>query len=172
MLVNPSSIVADPTLVPNEPGIYGWWFDGAPPLVDLTGTVALGDRWLLYIGIAPSEPSDGGRASRRTLRDRLKNHTRGPIATSTLRRTLTALLGAELGLRTGRTSAGKAQLLDDGEHVLTSWLSLHARVAWSACPAPWLPEKELIISGPRLPLNIRDSADPFRVTLTRLRKLL
>lgn len=168
----PLQIAADPTTVPDEPGIYGWWFDEAPPLVEVTGTEFVDGHWLLYVGIAPSEPREGGRASLRTLRDRLKNHTRGPIASSTLRRTLTALMGEELKLRTVKSPTGKVQLINGGEQVLSAWMETHAVVAWSACSTPWVYEKELILTGPRLPLNIRDSQDPFRHILSSRRRLL
>jgi hypothetical protein len=34
---------------------------------------------------------------------------------------------------------------------------------------PWVLEEVLITAGPRLPLNIRSSSDPFRLELRRLR---
>ncbi|WP_374619534.1 GIY-YIG nuclease family protein [Devosia sp.] len=167
-----TAIAADPKLVPDEPGIYGWWFDDATLNVPDQDSIAVGSRRLLYLGIAPSAPSRSGAASKRTLRDRLKNHTRGPIATSTLRRTLTSLLGGQLGFGVVRLPSGKLAMSRDDEQRLTGWMTDHARVAWMVHPRPWEIESALIVGGPRLPLNIRESADPFRAELQAMRRRL
>jgi hypothetical protein len=84
--VTADAIREKPAIVPAEAGVYGWWFDQA--LGSLSeGSHVRNGLHLLYVGIAPSAPPKDG-VKPRTLRDRLLNHCRGPIATSTLRRTL------------------------------------------------------------------------------------
>lgn len=169
-LYPPADIAANPKLVPNAPGIYGWWFDDALVGVPNGESLQFDGRRLLYVGIAPSAPARSGVSSKRTLRDRLKNHTRGPIATSTLRRTLTSLVGRELGLSVTRSMNGKLTLSRENEQSLTEWMTFHARVAWMVHTSPWEIESALIKSGPRLPLNIKESSDPYRHELKALRK--
>ena len=53
----------------------------------------------------------------------------------------------------------------EDEAKLTRWMEEHARVGWLIAPAPWTIEEELLKHGPRLPLNIRGSSDPFRSEL-------
>ena len=171
LFVVAADIAADPHVVPDNPGIYGWWFDeDVLAQVPKTDSLRCDGRRLLYVGIAPSAPSALGRASRRTLRDRLKNHARGPIAHSTLRRTLTVLLDSTLVLAPTRRANGKLTMSHEAELELTAWMSSHARVSWMVHQSPWLVEHQLITQGPRLPLNIRDSPDPFRHELARLRR--
>lgn len=166
-----SEIQDDWRVVPAEPGLYGWWFSqGQPPGVPTDGAAQHGEYRLLYVGIAPSgAPSKAARV--RTLRDRLKNHCRGPIATSTLRRTLAALLAPDLGLAIARQHRGKVAMPPPNELALTGWMAAHARVGWAICAEPWVHEKKLIASGPRLPLNIKGSSDPFRTELRAIRIL-
>jgi hypothetical protein len=158
-LYAPDAIALSPRLVPAQSGIYGWWFDDALSEVPREGTLMHEGRHLLYVGIAPSGAR--GTSGLRTLRDRLKNHCCGPLAQSTLRRTLTALLGEELGLAVYRLPNGKLALSLADEAKLSLWMTKHLRVAWMLNPTPWELETTLIREGPRLPLNIRGSSDPF-----------
>jgi GIY-YIG catalytic domain len=153
-----------PTLVPDEPGVYGWWFDKFPPRVPKENVLQLNGLYLLYVGIAPSTPT-----SKRTLRDRLRNHFRGPIATSTLRRSLAVLLDPELELDVRRHLSGKLVIGAEAETKLTEWISTHARVCWVVTLEPWLLETYLISAGLPLPLNIKGSQNPFSVELRRMR---
>lgn len=105
----------------------------------------------------------------RSLRDRLRNHVRGPIATSTLRRSLGALLASEFGLILTRSDTGKLRRSAADEERLSAWMEDHARVGWISCSEPWLIEDALITSGPRLPLNFRGSVDPYRHELSAMR---
>ena len=152
-------IAISPSIVPASPGIYGWWFDEAISDVPSQESLLVDGRRLLYVGIAPNGAR--GTSGKRTLRDRLKNHCRGPIAQSTFRRTVVALVGEQLGLGVYRQPNGKLGLADDGESRLTEWMSTHLRVAWMVHPQPWELEEALITSGPRLPLNIMGSTDEF-----------
>jgi hypothetical protein len=162
-----AEIARDPKLVPDEPGIYGWWFDDAVSDVPLMDSLLVDGRRLLYVGIAPSGAR--GTTGKRTLRDRLKNHCRGPIAHSTLRRTLVSLIGSSLTLVVHRRPSGKPAMSIEDEHRLTGWMDEHLRVAWMTYPQPWELEAALIKSGPRLPLNISGSSDPFAVLLKQRR---
>lgn len=165
--VTADAVRNEPHIIPSEPGIYGWWFDGSfSHLCD--GTHARDGFHLLYVGIAPSAPPREGVKSR-TIRDRLLNHCRGPLATSTLRRTLAALLKSEEQLAIDRTASGKSQMSGEDEAKLTGWMTQHARITWLTTPQPWKVETELLESGPRLPLNIRGSSDPYRTELRQLR---
>jgi hypothetical protein len=133
-----------PTLIPRHGGIYAWWFSKAPPEVLIDKTAIHENRRLLYVGIAPRKPSAAGSVSGGTLRNRLLNHCRGPLATSTLRRTLAVLLKGELGLDITRTSAGKLKMPPEHETQLTSWMDEHARVVWVVHQEPWEIEDSLI----------------------------
>jgi hypothetical protein len=157
-----------PTLIPQEGGVYAWWFSEAPPVVPIDDTAVHEGRWLLYVGIAPRKPSAAGSVSSRNLRHRLLTHCRGPIASSTLRRTLAVLLAQDLGLSLTRSTSLKLKMPPEHETRLTRWMNENAQVVWSTCPAPWEVEDHLI-QGTRLPLNIRGSTDPFAKELSKLR---
>lgn len=181
-MVTVAAIREDPTTVPAGPGIYGWWFDEPfcalleqriPELCSETSR-ANKDRLsqagfeLLYVGICPGgRPRDG--AESRGLRNRLLNHCRGPIATSTLRRTLAAFVVGQENLSIERTASGKVRMSAEDEANLTRWMADHARVTWLITPEPWIVEEELLTHGPTLPLNIRGSSGEWARKLTAIR---
>jgi len=123
-------ISASPGAVPREAGVYSWWFRSVPPGVPIEETLVRDGLRLLYVGIAPRAPSKGKRRVRiskgkkrvRTLRERLLNHCRGPIASSTSRRTLACLLAADLGFQFFRRSSGKIGMSASDENKLTRWM--------------------------------------------------
>jgi hypothetical protein len=158
-----------PTLIPQEGGVYAWWFSKAPPGVPIDGTAVHEGRSLLYVGIAPRKPSAAGSVSSRNLRHRLLTHCRGPIASSTLRRTLAVLLAQDLGLSITRATSLKLRMSAEHETRLTQWMNENARVVWLTCSAPWEVEDCLIQGTWRLPLNIRGSFDPYSKELSKLR---
>jgi hypothetical protein len=158
-------VLDKPSAAPDEPGIYAWWFDELPN-VPLEGALEQSGFRLAYIGIASYRPG-----SPRTLRQRLRNHCRGPIATSTLRRSLAALLIESLDLNPFVRS-GKVKLPDDEEAKLSDWLATHGRVAWIADAKPWAYETALLTDGPSLALNIRGNNHEFIPTLLALRQQL
>jgi GIY-YIG catalytic domain len=158
-----------PTLIPQEAGVYAWWFSKVPPAVPVETTAVHGSRRLLYVGIAPRKPSAAGSVSDSTLRNRLLNHCRGPLASSTLRRTLAVLLMGELNLSITRTSAGKLKMSPEHETRLTQWMDENAQVVWLTNSTPWKLEDHLIQGAVRLPLNIRGSSDPFAKVLSNAR---
>src|SRR4051812_8663100 len=99
-LLAPSQLYAPTVLgfssIPKAPGVYGWYFAVTPPGVPLEGTHEWKGFRLLYVGIAPRAPMQLGGTSGQTLAHRLRTHAKGPIGSSTLRRTLACLLSAEL----------------------------------------------------------------------------
>jgi hypothetical protein len=57
----------------------------------------------------------------------------------------------------------------EDDRRLTEWMSREAMVTWLVCDRPWEVERHILASGPRLPLNIQGSLDPFSRTLSALR---
>lgn len=160
----PTAIALEPAIVPEASGVYAWWFDKHLPGVPREGAL-WHDGWcLLYVGIAPS----GARrtSGKRTLRDRLKNHCRGPMVSSTLRRTVVALTMSKIDYSIVRTPTNKLRMPPEDEQRLCLWLGEHARVSWMLNEEPWTVETQLVQAGPRLPLNISQSSDVFRRELT------
>lgn len=168
---SPKEINENQGPVPRYAGLYGWWFRAPPPKVDMDGTIQRDGFSLLYVGIAPQRPAANGRTSKRTLHQRLRNHCRGPIATSTFRRSLAFLLAEDLGFQIIKGADGKVRIGREAEARLTDWIDQNARVSWVIHPEPWLLEDALISNGPRLPLNIRGSIDPFSRELRRIRAM-
>jgi hypothetical protein len=154
------------TPIPKASGVYAWWFDTLPALVPIDGAFKTGEFLLRYVGIAPSSPS-----SKRTLRDRLNNHCRGPIAVSTLRRGLAVLLQQDLSLHVIKLANRKLALEADGETRLTSWMKYHGRVCWAVVSNPWEFEHKLIAAA-KPPLNVAGGAHPFASDLRKLRSAI
>ncbi len=169
-LIPVRDVLSDRSLIPDERGVYGWWFNGALPSVPLEGTLRGDEHHLLYIGIAPREPSKAGSESASTLRRRIcSNHLGNRIASSTLRRSLAWLLKDSLQFQISWNAAGKVVMPREDEDRLTKWMAEHAAISFLRSKEPWLIETRLIIEGPKLPLNIRDSTHPFRKRLLALR---
>jgi hypothetical protein len=171
-LYSRSEVLASPSPVPAEPGVYGWYFDAPPGGVPLAGTHGRDGHSLLYIGIAPRKPSAVGKASQRTLRDRLRQHYNLNAYGSTLRLTLGCLLGLELRRIASRKNPGTAKRMTfgpDGEKRLSEWMGQHARVVWCACSEPWLFEATLL-NQLVLPLNLdANQRSAFHEALSRVR---
>lgn len=154
-ILNPSrvysrdDILDQPCPVPNQAGIYGWYFREIPPEVPTRECKRHDGFTLLYLGISPSRPSSKG-----TLRARIKTHYR-PKGASTLRRTLDVLLEETLHLRVNLRSNGR---FDYGqtEEALTEWMSRNAYVVWIEQTEPWIIEAD-VIDTLDLPLNINDN---------------
>lgn len=160
--ISPSQVNADSTIIPAEPGVYGWWFSRNIGSATLEGCRLRDGFALAYVGIAPSNAS-----SRGNLRKRLKQHCRGPLRVSTLRRTLAALLRDEQHYNIERR--GKRLYMASYEQALTAWMETHARISFITCAEPWLIEATLLVEG-RLPLNVQGNAHEFRETLAKLRR--
>jgi hypothetical protein len=159
-LYKASEVLCRPCPVPTSPGVYAWYFDDALPLIDSTACHRIDDRALLYVGISPKAPSlNGLRASRSTLRQRIRTHYRGNAEGSTLRRTLGCLLSSQLAIQLRRVgSGGRYTFTNPGEQALDRWMDQHALVTWVEAEAPWEVEKELLSSGLSLPLNVHGNA--------------
>ena len=160
------------TIIPDAPGIYGWWFTGAISGVPLEGTLEQEGYRLLYIGIAPRKPSKNGSESKSTLRKRIaRNHLGSRIGSSTLRRSLACLLEREMGFNISRAVKGKLVMPRQQEVELTNWIISRAALSFMIHAAPWDVEDSLIALGtPRLPLNIEGSNHEFAPQLSILRR--
>ncbi len=156
-------LIADPSLIPAAPGIYGWYFNEMPH-PDLPGVRTRFDEWsLLYIGIAP-----GRAGSNSNLRTRINTHLRATARRSTLRLTLGSLLKERLELQPSPAS-GKISF-GSGEIGISNWLDAYARIAWVECPEPWEVEAE-VVRALGVPLNrAHNQAHPFYPTLGELRR--
>lgn len=170
-LISAAEIVADGRLIPSVAGIYGWWFRGDIPYVPLERTLSCQDHRLLYVGIAPREPSRNGSVSSSNLRKRIcRDHLGRRIARSTLRRSLAALLKDELGLNIVPNGAGKQAMSVQDEGKLTGWIREHGAVSWVACDRPWKTEAELLANVHiAFPINITGALQAFRQHLLALR---
>jgi hypothetical protein len=149
-----AEVLASPSPVPREPGVYAWYFRDVPPDVPTGDCRRCGDLTLLYIGIAPkAPPKNGARPSGQRLVDRVRYHYRGNAEGSTLRLTLGCLLSEALGIELRRVGSGKRMTFADGEGVLSGWMAENAFVTWVVDPTPWVLEERLI-NGLSLPLNL------------------
>lgn len=173
-LIPAADIIADRKLIPDVGGIYGWWFDIDLPGIDSHQALTHGSNRLCYVGIAPRAPASG-RASRGTLRKRIRRqHLGNRIGSSTLRRTLAALLCNELSLDIGQRKVGRRTryfMSVTDERKLTDWLGKHASLSFHVAESGWGIEKYLIGgSSVILPLNIAGSARRSGNELIALRR--
>lgn len=169
ILLSVKDLYANPSLLPKERGIYGWYFNRLPPEIPPNQYIEHGSLMLLYVGIAGRN-----EASNSTLRSRIiSQHIKGNAYGSTLRRTLGPLLLKELKL----TPYPKGNLhhkgfyFGPGEKELTSWLVMHAWLAWIPEKKPWEIEDSILTTyGSILPLNIeKNPTNPVGATLNNIR---
>ena len=136
--------------MPADPGLYAWWAPfGALP--GISGprhpTAAL---QLLYVGIAPN-----GTASKATLHSRVvRDHIRGTTGSSTLRRSLAALLSEREGWRSRWTT--RPVLVNRDELALSAWMAEKLQLTWAVHPEPWTVEAG-VIAELEPPLNQADN---------------
>jgi hypothetical protein len=158
--VSPDAFLAKGSEGLTAPGLYTWWVDdaGAADLTRGTGhPVAPG---LVYAGKAGGHRPDAV-PSTATLWGRISgNHLRGNVRSSTLRRSLAALLRA-------------AGLADD-EDAVTRWMHEHLRVAVLPVASEDVASLEdELVAGAKPPLNLAGlPRDEARSALGRLRGLL
>lgn len=165
-----AEILARPSYVPREPGVYAWYFREIPDGVPYHDCVVHQELHLLYVGIAPARPFGNGKpASTRTLADRLHEHMKGPAEGSTLRLSLGCLLGARLGLELQRVGGGHRLTFGMGERTLSEWMAANTLVALTIHARPWEIEERLI-HAISLPLNLQHNRKhPFYDTLRACR---
>ena len=171
-LINPtqlysrSEVLSKPCPVPEENGLYAWFFKEIPSIIPTNQCVVKDDFTLLYVGISP-----GRKSSQENLQKRIRYHYTGNAFGSTLRQTLGVLLTDQSGyplMRVG--SGGRMTFTHPGECWLDNWMENNAFVCWVTHPEPWEVEAG-IIRNISLPLNIQDNKHhPFSKTLSDLRK--
>jgi hypothetical protein len=170
-LLLPSEIMRHLEAAKISHGVYGWWFDHDLEMVPRVGCHEIDGKHLLYVGIA--QPGQRGGRSRAAAANRLwRNHLRGSVRASTLRLSLAALLADRLGLTFFRDSGGRVRMSKSDEDKLTTWLAQHAAISVAQHEDPRVLEQVLITAGPPLPLNLDGSSNPFRKTLSELRRSL
>lgn len=136
--------------LPAAPGLYAWWgrFGALPGISGPRHPDAA--LQLLYVGIAPN-----GAASRATLRSRVVgDHIRGTTGSSTLRRSLAALLSEQQGWRSRWTT--RPVLVNADELRLSEWMGEKLRLTWAEHPEPWTVEAQ-VIAELEPPLNQADN---------------
>jgi hypothetical protein len=158
-------VLSKPSPVPNERGLYAWFFKEIPNIIPTNECVTNKKLTLLYVGISPKN-----NTSKANLRKRITFHHRGNAEGSTLRQTLGVILTEQSGYPLRRVGSGKRMTLTHlGEQWLDAWMKENAFVCWIEHPEPWTVEAELL-QKLSLPLNIQDNQHhPFCVELRRLR---
>lgn len=155
---------------PRAAGLYAWYFKSPPSGLDTSGCYrSEDDLTLLYVGISCRQtPSSDRPMTNATLRNRLSQHFNGNAFASTLRLSLGCLLADEIGIELRRVGSGARRIFVDvdgtnlraGEERLNAWLDQNAFVCWETDSEPWVLEKALLATGPRLPLNIQGNPYP------------
>ncbi|MCW2583999.1 MAG: hypothetical protein JWQ53_2789 [Klenkia sp.] len=136
--------------VPAAPGLYAWWgrFGALPGVSGPKHPSA--PVQLLYVGIAPS-----GSTSQATLRSRVVgDHIRGTTGSSTLRRSLAALLSEQQGWHSRWTT--RPVLVNRDELALSEWMTQTLQLTWAEHPEPWTVEAA-VIAELEPPLNLADN---------------
>jgi hypothetical protein len=163
-LTDRETALSKPCPIPDSSGIYAWYFKSLPNEdIPSSQLIEHQNRYLLYVGICPSEASRGNR----TIRQRIREHYGKTIAEgSTLRYTLGTLLRLPLAIR------GKSKTFGDHEETLDEWMQENALVTWQETDHPWTYERYVFETiGSQLPLNLSGNPqNPFRGTLKQLRK--
>ena len=68
-----AEVLRKPCPVPQEGGVYGWYFDAVPPGIESAKYCTVGKTSLLYIGISPkAPPKNGAKPSKQTMRERIR----------------------------------------------------------------------------------------------------
>jgi len=177
ILLNPKrlwcreEILARPSPVPGQPGVYAWYFRQIPRGVPIEGCIRHQGSTLLYVGMSPKEPSkNSATSSRQTLRSRLRQHFAGNASGSTVRLSVGCLLSEQLGIQLRRVGHSERMTFANGEQKLSAWLGENAFVTWMVDTQPWLLEGQLIGSL-SLPLNLdQNAAHRFCAVLSAKRR--
>ena len=160
----PVDLPSAATQVPAAAGLYAWWAPfGAVP--GISGPRHPTDAvQLLYVGISPNGPT-----SNATLRSRVVgDHIRGTTGSSTLRRSLAALLNEQQGWRSRWTT--RPVLVNRDELALSEWMAERLRLSWAEHPEPWTVEAE-VIAELEPPLNLAENrSHPLYTEVQQARK--
>jgi len=169
-LYSREEVIASPPPIPVTGGVYGWWFDVPPAVMDISGCYERAGYWLLYTGISPTRPPANGRPpSKSGLRKRIRTHCAGNAEGSTLRKTLGCLLSEQLDIELRRVGSGNRRTFVRGEKALSAWMGQHARVGFELHERPWELEDHLMASLD-VPLNLQgNSRNRFHPELTAAR---
>ena len=140
-------VLSKPCSVPQERGLYAWYFKEIPGITPTDGCVVKDDLTLLYIGRSPRNDKSKGN-----LRKRMKRHFKGNASDSTLIKTLGILLACPC------------------ESSLNDWVEENAFVCWVTHPEPWKVEAD-IINHVSPPLNIqKNKGNSFSRELSEMRR--
>ena len=166
-----SEVLAQPSPVPREPGLYAWYFKTIPPTVPTDTCISIRSLTLLYCGISPkAPPKDGKKASEQTLWNRIRYHFNGNAEGSTLRLTLGTLLAKTLGIELRRVGSDKRMTFGCGEEAISRWMDDNAFVIWVVHPRPWELESD-VIRNLSLPLNLdQNKSHAFHSVLSQTRQ--
>ena len=166
ILYSRETVLSKQSPVPQESGLYAWYFREIPLAVPTDGCVVMDQHTLLYVGISPKNIT-----STQNLRKRITTHFRGNAEGSTLRLSLGTLLTEYSGFPLRRVGSGKRMTFThSGEQWLDNWMAENAFVCWVCHPTPWEIEND-ILQRISLPLNIKDNNHhPFSARLSDKRK--
>jgi hypothetical protein len=164
-----SAVLAKPSPIPMESGVYAWFFKEIPGITPTDECVTKDGLTLLYVGISPDKV--GKPNSKQNLRKRITNHYRGNAEGSTLRRSLGILLTDKSDFPLRRVGSGERMTFTHlGEQWLDKWMEENAFVCWVKHDEPWELEDELL-GTLSFPLNIKGNRNHlFADELSRLRK--
>jgi hypothetical protein len=166
VLYAPKRLYYEKNLIPNKPGVYGWYFcdlfenelfDDESKANFIQDAIKIevpqipNEDYLLiyrlmYIGIAKEQ----------TLRERIHDkHLNEDSEHSTLRQSLAALLGKKIGLNRRKQLKGEEE-----KDKLNSWIFDNAMVAWITLDNPKSVETKFIKQhGMILPLNLQENKE-------------
>ena len=157
-LYSRSEVLSDPLLVPEERGLYAWYFKKIPGITPTDGCVVKDGRTLLYVGMS------------RNLRRRVVDHFTKNAEASTFRLTLGVLLTEESGFPLRIENGKRMTFAPPGENWLDGWMQQNAFVCWTTHLKP-LEAKLCIIKNVSLPPNIHNNEHhPFSKILKKTRR--
>ena len=154
------------SLIPRGNGVYAWYFRNIINVVPVDGCAQLDDYFLLYVGISPRDRDSTGDLRKRIHRHFSKNPSDN-ASRSTLRLSLGCLLSEKLDITLQHVDSRIH--FNDGEKLLSEWMSLNAKVSWHTFRRPWEIEQE-VIEQLSPPLNLQHNTQhPFYDYLHNLR---
>ena len=143
-------------------GVYTWWADETAQRV-IERALGADASSVIYVGKA------GGGTSSQTLATRIVGkHLKGSIRTSTLRKTLTAILMTDKAFAAEHTNLVRSPILSD-------WMREHLKVAIAPVDRPEQVKhaEEAALKYYDPPLNLQEvTPTPARAQLRTLRKAL